>query len=923
MALSTRELLAKTLQAEAGGEGFGGMLAAGAVIANRAKSKGYGSGIDGVIMKPGQFSAWNGVTGYAGGEGAINMDRVSPSSAAYAAADAILSGNYKDPTGGATHYYNPSVANPAWGKDRAGGDWEAIGNHIFGRADAGKDGSPQRTSPALPTPEPNTDSVIGIGEDVLVGGEVEDNLETEPTAADIARELLKSFDTSDQPSPVDAYAGTGALDTPQSMASSLLQQIEPQREVVATTPDGGYVYKGADGALSYTSPGYATNDPAAIARIMEGATPADLVQGRIDDERIAANPIASRALKAVEGVPFVGSYADEAVGAFSPQAGANMQANSAAMERQNPGQSTALKIAGSVAGAVPMALAAAPAIAARAASTVGGQALQAMGAGAAAGAAEGAIYGAGEQQGSGRLKNAKDGGLFGAGLGAAFGAAAPFVSKAIKVGLANLKGSDVGAIAKTLGVSAPAARVIKNALDAGDMDEAAAALARAGDGAMLADAGQPARELLDAAANAGGNAGRIAREAVDERTSAASVEMQKALDDALGPVRGVETSRRAVREGTADARNTAYEAAYSKPIDYSTPRGRTLEGMLRTRVPESAYRRANELMRLDGDESAQKLFKIGDDGKVSVETLPDVRQIDYLTRALRDVADEANGKGKMGGQTDLGRSTAKLATDIRNIVKGAVPEYKVALDTAADAIAETNAIKFGSELFRPGTTREAVRDTLDGATKAELEAAKQGLRSHIDDTLANVARTITDPDVDAREGIKVLRDFSSRANKAKLQMLLGPKQADALLEKLDKEAVAFELRAAIAMNSKTAIRGRIQGSVDDQTASGALELLGSGEPLNAGKRFVQIFTGNTEEAKALRQSGLYEEIATALTQTRGRKAEAALRYVKRAMAGQKITEQQAAFIGQTIATGGFLAGNRATSTQLSKLRNAQ
>jgi len=130
---SDKEILALTLQAEAGGEGYEGMLAAGSVIANRAASGKYGEGITGVIMRPGQFSAWNGVTGYAGGEGAIDMDKVRPSKAALRAADAILSGNYEDITGGATHYYNPSVATPAWGGE-AGQGWTNIGRHRFGKA---------------------------------------------------------------------------------------------------------------------------------------------------------------------------------------------------------------------------------------------------------------------------------------------------------------------------------------------------------------------------------------------------------------------------------------------------------------------------------------------------------------------------------------------------------------------------------------------------------------------------------------------------------------------------------------------------------------------------------------------------------------------------------------------------------------------
>jgi hypothetical protein len=131
MTLSDRELLAKTLQAEAGNQGIGGMLAVGSVIRNRMAQ---GGSLSDVILAPAQFSAWNKVTGAVGGEQGQDMAAIKPSEDAYAAADAILSGNAPDVTGGATHYYNPSISNPAWGKEKAGGDWTKIGAHIFGKA---------------------------------------------------------------------------------------------------------------------------------------------------------------------------------------------------------------------------------------------------------------------------------------------------------------------------------------------------------------------------------------------------------------------------------------------------------------------------------------------------------------------------------------------------------------------------------------------------------------------------------------------------------------------------------------------------------------------------------------------------------------------------------------------------------------------
>lgn len=134
--LDDREILARTLEGEARSEGYDGMLAAGAVIDNRAASGRYGKGLRGVILKDGQFSAWNGITGYAGGKGGLDMLNMRPSQDAYRAADAILSRNYSDPTGGATHYYNPASASPEWGSD--GDAWKTIGRHTFGAPDGGR-----------------------------------------------------------------------------------------------------------------------------------------------------------------------------------------------------------------------------------------------------------------------------------------------------------------------------------------------------------------------------------------------------------------------------------------------------------------------------------------------------------------------------------------------------------------------------------------------------------------------------------------------------------------------------------------------------------------------------------------------------------------------------------------------------------------
>lgn len=151
--MSELEILARTIEAEASGEKYAGKIAVGAVIANRVSSGSYGSsgGIKGVILKKAQFSPWNSITGGAKGEQGKDMLALKASDDSYRAANAILTGNYTDETGGASHYVNESISTPKWLNDMKSQEKGTItiGKHLFGNADNnkvydGKTGSIQR-----------------------------------------------------------------------------------------------------------------------------------------------------------------------------------------------------------------------------------------------------------------------------------------------------------------------------------------------------------------------------------------------------------------------------------------------------------------------------------------------------------------------------------------------------------------------------------------------------------------------------------------------------------------------------------------------------------------------------------------------------------------------------------------------------------
>jgi hypothetical protein len=145
--------------------------------------------------------------------------------------------------------------------------------------------------------------------------------------------------------------------------------------------------------------------------------------------------------------------------------------------------------------------------------------------------------------------------------------------------------------------------------------------------------------------------------------------MNQVLDDTLGASEGTAALRRSIREETELPRAATYRQAYDQPINYAGRRGRHLESLMR-RVPQSAINEANALMRLEGVQSAQILADIADDGSISFVRMPDVRQLDYITRALGDIADTQNAAGGvLGGTTQLGRATGNLSRDIRSTLR--------------------------------------------------------------------------------------------------------------------------------------------------------------------------------------------------------------------------------------------------------------
>ncbi|MGD1880007.1 MAG: cell wall hydrolase [Kiloniellaceae bacterium] len=122
------DIVARTIWAEARGDGARGMQAVANVIMNRANHPGWwGTDPISVCMKPYQFSAWNSNDVNSGKAARVTVEDAAFRVALELAGKAVA-GTLPDITGSATHYHNHTVS-PGWAASLR--KTAEIGGHVF------------------------------------------------------------------------------------------------------------------------------------------------------------------------------------------------------------------------------------------------------------------------------------------------------------------------------------------------------------------------------------------------------------------------------------------------------------------------------------------------------------------------------------------------------------------------------------------------------------------------------------------------------------------------------------------------------------------------------------------------------------------------------------------------------------------------
>ena len=687
--------------------------------------------------------------------------------------------------------------------------------------------------------------------------------------------------------------------------------------------NGVKIYKTPDGEETAVTDRFSTGDPEQIARIREGRmiAPSGEQAGRqFAGEQLRSTPLGAagtRAAQFVSGVPYIGEGVDELMGSLlGPGARETIRGATEQYETERPFEAGVTKLAGTVTGLVGEAAAAGPALVSKGVTlpqkvvnnimTIGG--LSAI-----EGAMTGYLSGEGQQEREGQ---AVVQGTIGAAFGSLFGLGVPLAGEKIKNLLSPYAGKTASQISNELGISKRTAGVILRAVRNDDFDAAVVALNRAGQEVSLADASSSFTNLLQAAVEGGETAARTARDTVTNRAQRAGENFQKYLNATLGDPEFAGGIKKSIMSSSESARREIYQEAYETPIDYTTDSGVRLQDLLTPEdattptIPQSLLNRARLLMQLRGIPSGQISIVPDEAGNMLVTKLPSPIEWDFIKRAAQDSA----RKARRAGRSDEALGYEGISREIRENLSENVPAYASALNLAGDVIQDREAVDVGYDLLSSSTTIEDVTESLSGAPRSQINAARRGLRASLDEQMSNVRSLSNNPaKVDQAEDI--IENFTSEAAKRKLKILLGEEGAEEFNEEVAQTIAAIRLDSAVTRRLSTtptqvkALVGEevVKSNILNNVLIASLGGRSAGRertPIVGGLQVIlEALTGRSESAMNARAQGLYEDIAEFLVDATGPKAQESLAIIRRAInEGRKPTESEASIIANYFAS---------------------
>ena len=648
------------------------------------------------------------------------------------------------------------------------------------------------------------------------------------------------------------------------------------------------------GSEQYISTSRSMTDPERVARLRGGMDTQAEARRAMSEEIMTREPVRARLASAVQALPFIGEYADElagilpqaanialsgipfvgerlgqaaeerlaATGEFGPQATESMRRAAEAMQQVRPGEALATQLGVGLGASLPLGAAALPSRPL----SLGRSIAQSTIAGGAGSALEGAIsgYGAGEDPAS-RRQTAEQRAATGAMFGGALGFGLPIAGAAGGKVAGELFGQGpMRELSYSLGLSPEAARVA----GAARQFQEGADIAAPSRPASLAETSPEMRSLLDVSVSVPSAGRREAMDLVNTQAREAAEGLNTTLNATLGEPSNVRLAQRELMRDTAQEREQLYADAYNTVYDMDSPQASRLAELV-DRVDDDILRAANRLMSREGMRSNQMRFVEDANGNIiDIEEMPDIRQIDYITRALQSRA------GTLGAAPEDVRTFGALLRDIRNTADELAPAYREARSRAAEVIGEREAMSFGEQVLSAGLKRGDVQIGIENMTAGELNNVRSGMRQYIDDVMARVSRPLDPEGQEAAEAVRALRSLTSREAQDKIRLVLGDEAGDAFIESLQNAVEPLSMRA-VGAGSQTAPRIFAERAIQEGAEPGMIGRLETGQ--TSLQQEAAGLLGAGGEAASERAVGVTSQIAPFVARQRSPESLARLR----------------------------------------------
>lgn len=630
------------------------------------------------------------------------------------------------------------------------------------------------------------------------------------------------------------------------------------------------------------------------------------------------------AAEMLSAAPFVGEWTDETANKISPGLGERLRE-----ERQilSGPMSIAANLAGVLLSSLPAVRAvravgtAVPAVARGVEATrrflsagqgVGrpAQALRAGGVGAGAGAVEGAVSGAGAAEEGERLGGAGRGAL----LGGAFGGAAGLGATGMQALASRLRGGDAQAAQKILSeqagfeVSPKAAATVQDLVMRGDVDAAERMMQQLGNEATLAGASQRAAQGLGDVSRVSPEAAQIGREAIEGVTQREVTALTGRLNQVLGQPASIRDINAARNDATRQERDSLYQSAYNDTIDYRAPAGVELIRLyrdVRRGNSEIVNQARKSVLRRRRNPYQVEVIRDSEGKVVRRIKRPTIEMWDAITRRLNAIPKK---DPDTGAALPEGIDAGALGGRIRGTLRSVDQNYDAAVQLGGENAARRDALLLGNELLDDSTTRgyvsqelARVREWVDDT--ADIEA---GLRSRLDEVVANTRTNISRPDTAANAMTRLDTLISSDAARAKITEAIGKDKADQIFDELANVRATLDLRRAANVSERASATETVRKGLQIQAP--LLDSLANQGVTGAGTTIFRALTGRTEEAREIQQQQLAVEIARVLTQMKGQNARDALALMRRyETTGKPLNEKQARMVAKVVTLPSALA----------------